>query len=125
MPTINWTAVAVIVAIIIPLVNSWFQHWLKTRSKKKAVKTAPAVSQPNTKTQVGTAPLGIIAFLRREMWFMLLQVVINMPASVILFAQYNNPAPVSRRTVVFIALVTGSWAYLHLILLRLRDSISN
>ncbi len=53
MPNINWTAVAVVIAAIVPFVNSLFQHWLKSRSESQNATANPALNQPSASTQRG------------------------------------------------------------------------
>ena len=121
MPTINWTAVAVIAAMITPLVNSWFQHWLKTRSEKSDITASASENQPKAITHEEIAPLGIDSFFKSEWRWTLAQLAFNTILAIAVFVEYRSSAPITRRSLVYVAMLIGVWAYFNAFMLIARD----
>ena len=107
MPNINWTATAVIIAVTVPFLNSWFQHWLRTRSENQKATANPALAQPSASTQAGSLPLGARRFITdKGLWFIIfVQFVAGSVAIMLIQALWPPKAFSSRFSVGLAALL--------------------
>lgn len=125
MPIINWTAVAVIVAIIAPFVHTWFGHWLKSRSKSQTAKTKPALNQPKAIDQLLAREINFWGYLKRSWARILIQWTGNLTAVGLMVWQYRSDAPLTRPSVVLIALIASLWVYFSILFSIIDEKISN
>jgi hypothetical protein len=125
MPTINWTAVAVIVAIIAPFAHTWFGHWLKSRPKSQTAKIKPAFTQPKAIDQLLTREINFWGFLKRSWLRILIQWAGNLTAVGLMVWQYRSNAPLTRPSVVLIALIASLWVYFSIMFHIIDEKISN
>lgn len=117
----NATAWIAIAAIIITSINSWGQFWLKQRSetKKALADASPAANQPKATSQLPT--LGFWVSVRRGWFRILLQWAMNFTGVFLLILQYRSTAPLTRPSVVLIALTASGWAYLSILFFILDE----
>jgi hypothetical protein len=123
MTATHWIAIA---AITTPFATSWLQFWLKQRSENAKLAIAnPATAQPTLTDQLVAGEISFWGFLKKTWQRIVLQWGLNLTAVVILIWQYKSDAPLTRHSVVLVALTATFWAYISLIMfiLDLRSDL--
>ncbi len=107
----TWTAITV---LTVTLISSWGQLWVKEyREKVKASASARAEArQPAINRQ--RSP-GLWVFMKRRWRMVVTQLVINIVAVEVLRRQYISTLPVTRGTVIFVAITTALWSVFTLV----------